>query len=673
VGAYRPEDVALGRDGTRHPLDPVVNEFKRLFGDIIVSVDQAQRRDFTEALLDSEPNRLGAAFREMLFQQTRGHPLFTIELLREMQERNELVQDDDGRWVEGASLAWEAMPARVEAVIAERISRLPDPLQAVLRTASVEGETFTAEVVARVRATDERELLEKLSSDLDRRHRLLRGQSIQRINGQLLSRYRFRHILIQKYLYSSLNEVERINLHNQVGRTLEELYDQRGKKAEIAPQLARHFQEARIMEKAIQYLHQAGNKAVSLSAYREGINQLTKALELLETLPPSPARDEQELDLQLSLGMAWMGDIPSPEWGNTYTRARELCQQIEKIPQLCHVLGHLAIYHYVRAEYQQARAIAEEALTLAQKSQDPILEILEHWHLGFILFGVGDFISAHTHLQKVISFYEPKKHHPQFLRLWGSDPGVSAQAYDACCLWCLGYPDQAAQVGQRATALADEFDHAFTLADVEAFAGCLLNEMRRDAPALKISAEKLIHLSQVIGFLTWFGTGTCYVGEALVIDGQFGEGIAWIQRGKSFRLARGARCYLSGTLGLLAEAQKEANSLAEGLIAISEALAFVEETGERHQEAELVRLQGTFLQAQGKRDEAEASLRQAIETARNQQAKSWELRAAISLARLWQAQGKLDEAKQLLAPIYGWFTEGFDTPDLNAAREILQT
>jgi DNA-binding SARP family transcriptional activator len=258
VGAYRPEEVAIGRDGERHPLEPMANEFRRGFGDIVVDLDQAESHRFVEAFLDTEPNRLGLAFRQSLYQQTGGHPLFTVELLRGMQERGDLVQDSDGRWIEAAALDWETLPARVEAASAERIGRLPQPLQAVLRVASVEGEDFTAEVVSRVLGMGERDVVQSLSTELDRRHLLVRAQSIQRLGAQRLSRYRFRHDLFQKYLYDGLDQVERAYLHEDVGNALEQLYGEHA--GEIAVQLARHFQEARITEKAVAYLRQAGER-----------------------------------------------------------------------------------------------------------------------------------------------------------------------------------------------------------------------------------------------------------------------------------------------------------------------------------------------------------------------------------------------------------------------------
>ena len=396
VGSYRSEEVAIGRGGERHALEPVVNEFQRMFGDSSVNLGQAEGRAFVTALLDCEPNRLGPSFREMLYRQTQGHPLFTIELLRGLQERGDLERDDEGRWIEGPALNWEAIPARVEAVVAERIGRLARPLQTLLRVASVEGELFTAEVVARVEETGEKDILASLSRELDRRHRLVRAESIVRVDGRLLSRYRFRHILFQKYLYRSLDEVERGHLHQRVGTALEGLYGSEEQTATIAVQLALHFQRAQNADKAVHYLQQAGDRALRLYAYQEAITHLTGGIELLLTLPDSPERARRELAMQLSLGTAWLDSLADPEVKKTYTRARELCQQTGQTSHLGRVLAELAVFHYVRAEYRPAYELAEEALSLAQEAGDPLLVAVGHWCLGFILFGLGEYPAAHT-------------------------------------------------------------------------------------------------------------------------------------------------------------------------------------------------------------------------------------------------------------------------------------
>jgi predicted ATPase len=331
----------------------------------------------------------------------------------------------------------------------------------------------------------------------------------------------------------------------------------------------------------------------------------------------------------------------------------------------------LATMHYVRAEHQRAREMGEEALNLAQQAEDPLLVARGHWHLGFVFFGLGEYTAARAHLEQMIAFYEPQHHHP-LVFLSGIDAGLSALAYDACCLWCLGYPEQALKRSQDALALARELDHPFTLADVLCFAGCLFNEMRRDAQALKGNSEELVRLANEKGIPTWLGQGTCFRGGALAMLGQVQEGIAQMREGMAAMQSEGVRCYLPGVLRSLAEAQAKAGHPEEALTTLAEALALVEETDERYFEAELYRLKGELLLAQGDDAGAEASLQKAVEVARRQQARSWELRATTSLCRLWGRQGKREEAHHLLVEIYGWFSEGFDTPDLEEARAVLE-
>jgi len=316
--------------------------------------------------------------------------------------------------------------------------------------------------------------------------------------------------------------------------------------------------------------------------------------------------------------------------------------------------------------------LAEEALSLAQGAQEPLLVALGHWYLGFILFGLGEYTQAHAHLEQVISFYEPEQHHYLFLGLHTADAGASALAYDASCLWCLGYPDQGLRRSQEAFALGRRLGHPFTLADVLAHGRCMFHSMRRDAQALKTDAEELVEVSKRQGLWGWFMTGTRHRGAALAMMGQLQEGIAEMGKGTAGDRAGTVRLYLSGTLGYLAQAQGNAGRPEEGLSTLAEALAIVEETGERHWEAELYRLRGELLLMQGDEAGAEANFHKAIEVARRQQARSWELRGTVSLSRLWLSQGRQAEAHLMLAEVYNWFTEGFDTPDLCEARELLE-
>ena len=692
LGTYRPEDVALGRDGARHPLGPVVNELRRIHGDIVVNLDETGQRDLMEALLDREPNRLDASFRERLYQQTRGHPLFTTELLQEMSERGNLVLDPNGRWIARGELIWENVPARVEAVIAERIARLPEPLQEMLRVASVEGETFTAEVLASARPADVRDVVRQLSEELGKRHRLVRAIGTERLGsagrlargesgsaigfGRRLSRYRFHHILFQRYLYGSIDEVEKAHLHETVGEALEELHGAKtgagASMASVALQLARHFREAGDMEKAIQYLRSAGERAIQLSAYQEGLAHLTRALALLKALPDSAQRDQLELPVQLSLGLAWIGHKSyRVQAEGAFNRARELSEKLGETSELCRVLSELAIFNYVRAEYVHALGLAEEAFDLAQQAGDPLLVAIGHWCLGCIKAALGQVGAAHAHFRQVISFYRAHEHHRAFVLIRGSDVGASALAHDAYCLWCLGYPDQASKRSKEALDLAEELDHGLTRVDVLCFAGCVVNLMRLDAEALLRNSEELERLSANLGFHTFGATGTSYKGAALVQLGHAEDGIAHLRSGQVERESRGTRCLSAGLEGALVKGLVEAGRQAEGLAVLAAALAVAEETGECLWEAELHWLKARQQTAQGDIAGAEASYQKAIEASRQQRARSWELRAATGLARLWSEQDKSGSARRLLAPVYRWFSEGFSTPDLIEAKRLL--
>jgi hypothetical protein len=342
LGAYRPAELTQTPSGEKHQLVSVVNELKRAFGESGVQLGRAEDRHFVDAYLDSQPNHLGTAFRETLFRHTKGHPLFTIELLRGMQEQAMLVSDHQGCWVEGPQLNWESLPARVDAVIEERMGRLSEKLRDILTLASVEGEEFAAEAVAAVQKSDTEELVHLLSSELDRHHHLVSARGIKRVGQQRLSLYQFQHILFQRYLYNSLDEVERSHLHERVGTTLESLYGEQTE--EIAIRLARHFQEAGIATKAIDYLFLAGKRATRVSANHEAIAHFRKALELLPTTPETPERAQQELTLQLALvpPLQATKGFAAPELERAAVRARELCQLLGGTLQSFQALVQLA-------------------------------------------------------------------------------------------------------------------------------------------------------------------------------------------------------------------------------------------------------------------------------------------------------------------------------------------
>ncbi|MFQ5859688.1 MAG: tetratricopeptide repeat protein, partial [Anaerolineae bacterium] len=401
VGTYRPADVALGRPGLsagvgetsgqrqQHPLESVTSEFKRYYGDIWIHLGQADEavgRQFVNALLDTEPNRLGEAFRQALFQHTRGHALFTSELLRDMQERGDLVQDRAGRWIEGSTLDWGALPARVEGVIEKRIGRLEEALREVLTVASVEGEDFTAEVVARVQATDARGLVRRLSGELEKRHRLVGALGFRRLGAQRLSLYRFRHNLFQKYLYNSLDEVERAYLHEDVGSVLEALYE--GQTGQIAVQLAWHFEAAGMAEKALEYLFLAGERAQALYAPHEAVEHFTHAFDLAGRLSVTPPAH-----LYRARGQAYqtLGEFEGAQ--ADYTVALDLAEAMDDRQAAWQAVLDLGLL-WASRDYAQAGEYFQQALERARALGDAAtighsLNRLGNWHMNIDQPGEG--------------------------------------------------------------------------------------------------------------------------------------------------------------------------------------------------------------------------------------------------------------------------------------------
>jgi predicted ATPase len=364
--------------------------------------------------------------------------------------------------------------------------------------------------------------------------------------------------------------------------------------------------------------------------------------------------------------------MAAPEVGQVYARARELCQQVEETPQLVPVLRGLWEFYELQGALQTARELGEQLLTLAQRVQEVDLLLVAHNVLGDTLIWLGEFAGARAHLEQGLALYHPQQHRSHAF-LYGYDSGMHCLAFGAWALWYLGYPDQALRRIHAALTLGQELAHPFSLAFALAFAAWL-HQLRREGPAAHERAVAVIALSTDQGFPFWVAWGTILRGWALAEQGQSTEGMAQMRQGIAAWRAMGAELQLPYYLALLAEAHGTAGHADEGLRVLAEALTAVHTTGERQHEAELYRLQGVFLLTQDvpEEHEAERCLRQAVEVARQQQAKSFELRAAMSLARLWQQQGRRTEACELLTPVYGWFTEGFDTTDLQEAKALLE-
>jgi len=669
LGAFRPEEIAVVQDGKRHPLAPVVHEMARDFGDVVLELGQKADPSFVEALVDSEPNVLDAPFRTKLFQQTGGHPLYTAELLRGLQEQGDLYRNQDGMWAAGTELDWDTIPPRVEGIIAERLGRLPPSLQHLLQAASVQGESFRAEIAAAALQVDEDEALSALSGEIARDHRLVRAQSVERASDgeSRLSVYQFHHFLFQKFLYNSLDRIERVRLHEATGETMALLLGDQV--SEMSVQLARHFEVAGIVDRAAYYRLQAGNYAIKLLALEEAIDHFSKGLALLDTRGKTLERSRLEIALQLGLGTGHqlLSGYGSTAAQRAYSRARDLCLQEGESPQLVAALWPLATYATMIGDIPQGVKLAEQALFAAQRVEDQFFICVAHHHVGWIIFENGRFAESVKHQEETVALYD-RRYHEAMVQMFGHDFGITSLGWIAWPLWYLGYPDQALQRCHEAIALAQSFDHPFSLMHAYTMVA-MIHALRGEMAKAGEFGERIFAIATTYGFATYRAGATFFLGAKYIGRGQIAEGIAYWRKSLEIYEADGVQLYHRGTLATVAEMHAYLGQYELGCHALTEAdaLGFHD-----YNSANIERVRGMLFSLAGRApEEVEACFLQAIEIARQRQAKSSELKATTSLCRLWQEQGRSKEAREKLAAIYNWFTEGFYTADLQTAAALL--
>jgi predicted ATPase len=611
---------------------------------------------------------LPAAVLAQIIAKTEGVPLFVEELTKMVLAAVWLREREDHYELTGP-LPPLAIPPTVQDSIVARLEQLGGA-KAVAQVGAVWGRGFTEAQIQAVAPLDRRHLAQALA-------RLVEADIVQEVSIPPRVTYVFKHALIQEAAYALLPLDVRQQVHGQVAQALAEQFPAT---VETQPELlAQHYTAAGLPEPAIAYWQQAGQRASARSAYVEATHHLTQGLELLQTLPDSPKHTRQELTLQTALGVPLLATrgFAAPEVEKAYARARELCQQVGDAQQLFPVLCGLWGFYNVRGELQTARELGEQLLSLAQRQPDPMPLVLAHRALGDTLVWLGEVVSGRGHLEQSIALYVPQQHRALTV-LAGEDPGVVCLSFIGWVLWFLGYPDQALQRNHEAIALARELSHPLSLTRA-LFWAARLHQLRREWQATQARVEEVIALSSEQGYAYRSAQGTLLQGWVLAEQGQRDEGIAQMRQGLTAFRATGGVLGLPHHLGLLAQAYGNVGQVEAGRSVLDEALAVVENTGERRWEAELYRLKGELLwQQTGSRrqqadmtSEAETCLRQALATARRQQGKSLELQAAMSLSRLWLQQGRRAEAHDLLAPVYGWFTEGFDTADLQEAKALL--
>ncbi len=699
LGTYRPVDVFV----REHPLRAIKQELQLHGHCQELTLDFLSEDAVHEYLATRFPvaAREAAALRgltHLIYQRTDGNPLFMVNVVEHFLSQR-VIERTDEHWTVNAAAATATVPESLRQMIEQRLTQVPPTARTVLEVASVVGAQFSIAAVAAGVETSV-EIVEEHCAELARREQFLRTSgSATWPDGTVTACYSFRHALYQEVLYERLSTSRRQRLHQHLGRRLEQGYGERA--AEIAAELAMHCEQEQDYQRAIPYLWQAARNALHRSAPREAISLLTKGLNLLERLPDTLERQALELMLQTTLGtpLIVLKGYAAPEVKNAYARAQVLCQQIGENPQLFPVLLGLWAFDFMRGKPQEARQVGEQLLSPAYSLQSAGRLVRAHSALGMTLFFLGELGPAQEQLDHSLALYDPQRHRSYSLRD-GQDFGVMSLSYVTMDLWLLGYPDQALRKSHEALTLAGEL-HPFSLLWA-LWLAAVFHTLRREGHAVHERTEALLALADEKGFPQFVGVGIIHRGVALSLSGQAAKGVVQIQQGLALYKATGMEVGKPYFLALLAETYGQAGRPEEGLTVLAEALEQVNRSGERVFEAELYRLTGQLVlqssvqspaalkekqKAKGKNHksanpqspsqildppgEAESYFRRALDIAHQQQAKSLELRAATSLARLWQRQGKRHEAHRRLSEIYNWFTEGFNTQDLQEAKALL--
>jgi predicted ATPase len=491
-------------------------------------------------------------------------------------------------------------------------------------------------------------------------------------DGTITARYAFRHALYQEVVYERISSGRLVRLHYQLGIRKEAAYGRRV--AEIAAELAVHFIRGRDPQLAIRHLLMAGENALQRSAHQEAIVHLTTGLELLDAIPDIPGRIEQELAFRIHLGPVLLAarGFGAPEVGHNYTRAYELSQQIEDSPEHFPALWGLWQFYNDQAGLDTALDLGQQLLEVSQYTEATDLRLQAYHALETTLFWRGDFPAAPNHFQQAQALYDLQQHRFHAFRYGGHDPGVCCHAFMSVALWICGYPDQAQQRSRESLLLAQSVAHPGSLTHAYTFA-IRLHVLLRNWQAAYSQIKAMVGLSSERGFAQRTNSGRFLSNWTRAVWRQEIPDLNQLHQDLTTHQSTANLVGLPMYFAQFAQASSWVGAYDRGLAVLSEALDIVNQHGIGDYEAELHRLKGELLLARSPDHEPEATwcFDHALDTARRQQAKSWELRAATSLARLWQSQHKRQEAYDLLAPVYNWFTEGFDTADLIEAKSLL--
>jgi class 3 adenylate cyclase/predicted ATPase len=597
---------------------------------------------------------------DQIADRTDGVPLFVEELTKSVLESG-LLREEVDRYVLDRVLPPIAIPTSLHDSLMARLDRLAS-VRRVAQIGAAIGREFPYVLLPAVSRLpgDERQaaLGQLVASELGSQ----RGTPPDAV-------YTFKHALVQDAAHGSLLRSSRQQLHAQIAEALATHSPElMGSRPEL---FAQHYAEAGLVEKSVAFWGRAGRRSTARSAMAEAVAQFKKGLDQLTLLPNCLERQRQELQFCSALGAALQAvkGVAAPDTGHAYARARKLWEQLGFPSEFLGVPYGQSRYHAFRGELGLALRLDEDLLLLSHRRDDSASLVLAHASSGRNLMFAGRFAPSRAHLEELLALYDPNSHRALVHQI-GIHSEVVSQGFLAIDLFCLGYLDQARARSNAAIAEARRLAHPASLAGSLAL-GALLLLLVRDNVGLGERASQLFAVTTEQRFPLWRALGIIYSGWAKVKDGDVTEGISLLRSGSIAYRGTGTELLVSHHFALLARACEIAGQIEEAITLLDEALQTIEKTGERWFEAELNRQKGQLLRRQGHAEAAEELYGKALNIAREQEAKLWELRAAVSLARLRRDQGRRAEARNLLAPVYGWFTEGFATLDLKEAKALL--
>jgi class 3 adenylate cyclase/predicted ATPase len=596
--------------------------------------------------------------KRLIVERTDGNPFFIEEIVQGLFDEGALVRN--GAVKVTRSLSQLRLPPTVQGILASRIDRQPSEHKQLLQTLAVIGRESSLGLLSQVASHTDTQL-ERILADLQA------SEFIYEQPATIGIEYVFKHALTQEVAYNSLLIERRKLRHERTGQALESIFPEQ--LDDHLTQLAHHYSHSDNLDKAVEYLGRAGRQAMQRSAHADAVTNLSAAIELLQRLPDSPECVQRELRLQLAIGPALISvkGWGAPEVERASTRARELCERLGDPPELFSALGAVWNVRFIRAELRRALEDAQQLLRRAESSHDPALLLSAHRTLGETLFHMGELPLAREHHEIALSL----GNHKRPLAATVIDEEVCDLSCMAWIQWHLGYPDQALKSCHEAVETAQALSHPHSIAFAYGYA-IHVHRLRRQVEALREINEREFALSSEYGIADFLALAIGFRGWGLAMQGHE-EGIALIEECVASSRVTGLKVFRPHQLCMLAEACGEVGRFDRGLEALTEALTIADEDEDRYCEAETYRLKGELLLKQSDSNVGEAGncFRRAIEIARKQSAKSWELRATMSLARLLVQQGRCAEARTMLAEIYNWFTEGFDTADLKDAKALL--